>query len=161
MDMIEKRLGNRITSIFVAFILLMITALLFTYFLNNSISPLLSALEEMTFKETGFWKTVHLLIVSFLSMCVIVLLYVLARSRSLTSKKLREIQKMFDGEKKWIEENKEKLKEIPEMWEYFRRANKEFKGMNKQLSDLLDKTGKDVDELIKAKEEFEEEKKQV
>ena len=158
MEIMEKRLGNRVTSIFMAFILLMIVAWLFTGFLNNSVSPLLSALDKMSFEETGLWKTVHLLVVIFLSVCGILLLYATARVRSLPREKLREIQEMFEREKKWIEKNREKLKEIPEMWEYFTKANKEFENMNEQLGNLLEETGKDVDKLIKAKEEFEEEK---
>ena len=112
----------------------------------------------MSFKETGFWKAVHISIVSLLFLCGGTLLYTLSRSRSLTSKRLKEIRKIFDSQKKWIEESKDKLNEIPEMWQALTKANKEFKDMNKRLSDLLNKTGKDVDKLIKAKEEFEKEK---
>lgn len=93
-DMIEKQLGNLVTNIFIAFILFGITAWLGAHIINDAFLPLLSGLEKMNLKETGFWKTVHALTILFLFSCGVALLYFLSRNRSLAGQKLSKIREM-------------------------------------------------------------------
>ena len=122
---------------------------------------MLSGLGKISFKETDFWKIVHLFILSFLSLCGIGLLYALSRNRSVTSEKLEEIRKILDTQKNWMkefEDSKKKFNKIRELLDFLKKGKKEYQDINKRLSDLLNKMEKEADELIKAKEEFEEEK---
>ena len=135
-DMIEKRLGNFATNAFIAFVLFVVVAWLGAYIINDAFLPLLSGLGKISSKETDLWKIVHLLILSFLSLCGIGFLYVLSRNRSVTSEKLKEIRKILDTQKSWMkefEDSKKKFNKIRELLDFLKKGKKEYRDINKRL----------------------------
>lgn len=162
-DTMEKQLGNFATTAFIAFFFFVIVAWGFKFVFSDVFLPLLSGLEGINITEINSWSVLHAFIIFLLFLCVCGLFYVLINAGSIARKKSGELREMGDTLRDWMkqfEDRRKKLNEIQEMWEGLKKGEKEFDALNKQLNDLLSKMERGADELMKAKEEFEEERKE-
>ena len=139
-ETMEKRLGDFITTGFVALVVFGISVWVLRFIVNEAVRPLISGLWEINFKEAGFWSVANVLFIIFFFLMVIGGIYLtitISKARR-TSKKLQEDQsKLIDG---FVD---------------LKKAEKQLESRAKEVQRISDDTLESAKKLREAQDDFE------
>ena len=90
-EAMEKKLGDFITTGFVALVVFGISIWVLRFIINEAVRPLISGLWEINVKEAGFWSTANVLFVVVFFLMVIGGIYL-----AITISKARRASKKLD-----------------------------------------------------------------
>ena len=147
MEAMEKKLGDFITTGFVALVVLGISIWILRFIVNEALLPLISGLGEINVQEASFWSIANVLFVVFLFLMVIGGIYL-----AITISKARKASKKLQKDQL---KTTEQISTLASAFSNLKEAEKQLENRAKEVQKISDDTLKNAEKLREAQDDFE------